>query len=127
MKFTDLLSDDAVIFELGTRLAGLRVASELTQAQLAEEASVSKSTVERLEDGKSVQLTNVIRCLRVLGKLEDLERFIPEPGPNPIDLLKRRGTRRSRVRSSSKSGTSVSRRGGNNSPIVPTWVWDDEK
>ena len=99
MRFTSQLSDEAVAKEMGQRIAAARIAREMTQAQLAEAAGVSKSTVERLEDGASTQLDNLIRCLRVLGRLEALERLLPEPQANPIELLKRRrGAIRARVR-----------------------------
>lgn len=45
---------------------GIGVDQQLTQADLGEQAGVSKSTVERVEIGASVQLTTVIRILRIL-------------------------------------------------------------
>jgi transcriptional regulator with XRE-family HTH domain len=114
MRFTDLLSDEAVMTEMGRRLAEARLERQMTQAQLAEAAGVSKSTVERLEDGASTQLGNLIRCLRALGKLEALERLLPETPANPVELLRRRGARRSRVRRA---------RG---SPPPAEWSWGDE-
>ena len=128
MKFSNILSDDAVMEELGHRIAAARLERQMTQAQLAEAAGVSKSTVERLEDGASAQLTNVVRCLRALDKLEGLERLLPETPANPIELLKRKGTRRSRVRPSKGGGTSQSRPGPTqDTPLVPGWAWGDKK
>lgn len=115
MKFNDLLSDDAVMAELGHRIAESRLARRMTQAQLAAAAGVSKRTVERLEDGASTQLSNLVRCLRALGKLEGLERLLPEASPNPIDLLEHHGKARSRARQ------------GRRGPATPPWTWGDEK
>jgi transcriptional regulator with XRE-family HTH domain len=115
MKFTNLLSDDAVLEEVGHRIAAARLERQMTQAQLAEAAGVSKRTVERLEDGSSTQLGNMIRCLRALGKLEGLERLLPETSTNPIELLRGGRTLRSRARPSKGA------------PPVPGWSWGDKK
>lgn len=114
MKFSNLLTDDAVGAELGRRLAQLRLARGWTQAQLALEAGVSKSTVERLEGGGSTQFTNLVRCLRALDRLEGLERLAPEAAPSPIDLLERHGKARRRARRSAARGTAKT-----------AWTWAD--
>lgn len=117
MKFEDLLSDEAVMAEMGQRLTAARLERRMTQAQLAQAAGVSKRTVERLEDGASAQLTNLVRCLRALGKLEGLERLLPETPVSPIELLKRKAPP-SRVRRIREPG--VAETGGS------AWVWGDE-
>lgn len=48
MKITAHLTDESVLGELGARLASARLRRNLTQAALAEQAGVSKRTVERL-------------------------------------------------------------------------------
>lgn len=98
MKFTNALTDQATQAELGARAARARLERGWTQAQLAEAAGVSKATVERLENGASTQLHNLLRCLRALDKLENLEGLLPESAPGPIDLLARRGRVRQRAR-----------------------------
>ncbi|MFT3722893.1 MAG: helix-turn-helix domain-containing protein [Hyphomonadaceae bacterium] len=98
MIITPLLTDEAVLAELGSRMTAARIARRLTQAQFAEAAGVSKRTVERIEAGADTQLTNLIRCLRALGKLESLERLLPPQLPNPVDVLERRGAIRQRAR-----------------------------
>ena len=114
MKFDNLLSDQAALAELGRRIADARLARGMTQAQFADAASVSKRTVERLEDGESVQLGNLIRSLRALGNLEGLERLLPEAPVNPLELLSRRRHRRRRAR-------------GGDAQRTPTpWAWGKE-
>jgi transcriptional regulator with XRE-family HTH domain len=92
------LGDQAILGEIGHRLARRRLASNLTQAALAERAGVSKRTVERVEAGDSAQLSSWIRILRVLDLVEGLELLVPDPGPSPMDLLKLRGKERRRAR-----------------------------
>ena len=99
MQISELLSDDAILDELGERLARHRIDRQLTQAQLAEQAGVSKRTVERIEAGSSAQLSSLIRVLRVLELLPNLEQLVPEAGQRPMDLLQRKGRPRQRASS----------------------------
>ncbi len=115
MNITHLSTDQAVLLELGQRLANLRLSRGITQEQLAHAAGVSKRTVQRLEDGSPAQLTNLIRCLRALDRLDALDVLLPKQADNPLDLLQRRGQPRRRARP------------GVAEPPAPAWVWGDEK
>jgi transcriptional regulator with XRE-family HTH domain len=90
-------SDGTVLRELGSRLSRTRLERNLSQEQLANEAGVAKSTVERIEAGREVKLTSFVRVLRALGQLEDLDRLIPEPLPSPIERIRMQGRRRQRA------------------------------
>lgn len=115
MKIAPQLTDDAVLRELGARLAGARLAQNLTQAALAEQAGVAKRTVERLESGEvATQLSGFLRVVRALGLLDRLETLIPEPTASPIAQLKQQGHKRQRA--ASKKATS--------SEATP-WTWGD--
>ncbi len=83
-----LLSDQAIMDEIGQRLAQRRINSGLTQAELARQAGVGRSTVERLESGRSTQMQSFMRILRVLDLLEQFFKLFPKPGLHPMDLLK---------------------------------------
>ncbi len=115
MTITNLSTDDAVLLELGQRLARQRLSQGITQEQLADAAGVSKRTVQRLEDGAPAQLPNLIRCLRALGCLDALDALLPHDARNPIDLLERRGQPRQRARP------------GVAEPAAKPWVWGDEQ
>ncbi|MCB1931209.1 MAG: helix-turn-helix transcriptional regulator [Candidatus Accumulibacter sp.] len=98
MKIVNALSDEAILHELGERLAAARLERNLTQAALAEEAGVAKRTVERLESGASAtQLSGFVRICRVLGLLERLDALAPENTVSPIEQLKLRGRKRQRA------------------------------
>jgi transcriptional regulator with XRE-family HTH domain len=86
-----------VLDELGARLARTRLEQNVSQEQLATEAGVSKSTVERIEAGREVKLTSFVRILRALGQLELLDRLVPEPLPSPIERIRIHGKRRQRA------------------------------
>jgi transcriptional regulator with XRE-family HTH domain len=90
-------SDRAVLDELGARLARTRLEQNISQEQLATAAGISKSTVERIETGREVKLTSFVRVLRALGRLELLDRLLPEPLPSPIERIRIEGKRRQRA------------------------------
>ncbi len=88
MPIDHLMSDEALLHELGQRIARLRLERNLSQAQLAEQAGISKRTLERLEAGAAAtQLSLFLRVLRQLDLLERLELLLPEPQPSPLALL----------------------------------------
>ena len=118
MRITSELTDLAVLHEIGDRLERRRIDAGLTQAQLAEEAGVSKRTVERIEAGHSTDFVMMVRVLRVLQLLEALEQSVPDLPQSPLLLLKGRGRARKRVRHSRRptDGTAAPR------PALP-WKW----
>lgn len=98
MKISPHLTDQAVLQELGARLAAARIERNLTQAVVAEQAGVSKRTVERLESGEvATQLSGFVRVCRALGLLERFESVLPEPVPGPMEQLRRQGRKRQRA------------------------------
>ncbi|MCJ7815683.1 MAG: helix-turn-helix transcriptional regulator [Xanthomonadales bacterium] len=110
-----MLTDDAVLTEIGARIAARRVDLQLTQAAVAEQAGIAKRTLERMEAGHSSQLSSLVRVLRVLDALPGLDNLVPEIGPRPMDLLKRKGKVRQRA-----SGQRAAK-----APGKP-WGWDDD-
>jgi len=97
MKFQRTSPDEAILSELGQRLARLRIAAGVTQSELAEKAGVGKRTLERLEAGESVHAVNLIRVMRFLGLLERLEAVLPARSAGPIALLKSQAKERQRA------------------------------
>ena len=59
MKITAALTDDAVLAELGARIAARRIDLQLTQAAVAEQAGIAKRTLERMEAGKTSELSTL--------------------------------------------------------------------
>jgi transcriptional regulator with XRE-family HTH domain len=117
MNITPELTDAALLEELGERLERRRIDAGLTQAQLAEEAGISKRTLERIEAGHSTDFVMLLRALRVLKLLETLDQWIPDQPQSPLILLKGRGRARKRVRNSRPTdGTSESK-------PVSRWKW----
>lgn len=96
MHLNELTTDEAVLAELGGRLARHRLEHNWTQAELATRAGVGQATVQRAERGESVQMTSMAKLLRTLDLLDGLDAAIPESIDLPIARLEReqRGTRR---------------------------------
>ena len=115
MAKTYEMTDEAVLSELGDRLSRLRLQRNLTQAQLAREAGVSKRTLIRLESGESIQVTNLIRVVRALGLLGNLDAFVPPPLSSPIAQL------RSRKKERRRASPGVTKSGP-----PPQWIWGDD-
>lgn len=122
-------TDEAILAEMGSRLARQRLGLNLTQNELADRAGISKSTVERIEGGGSAQLSSWIRILRALGFVEGLNQLVPEPQPSPIAQLKLRGKERQRARKKKKrapypadapQGQKVAEKG------PAPWVWGED-
>lgn len=113
MKIDSGFSDTAILSELGGRLAAIRLQRNLTQAELAGLAGVSKRTVERLESGAvAAQLSAFLRICRALGLLERFELLLPESAPGPLAQLELQGRKRQRA-----SGERSEK------PATKPWTW----
>ncbi|MFO1490279.1 MAG: helix-turn-helix transcriptional regulator [Kiritimatiellia bacterium] len=115
MKVDSKMTDEALLRLVGERLAGLRLARNLTQKQLAEQAGLGLRTVQRLELGAAAtQLSGFIRVCRVLELVENLETLIPEPAASPMAQLRQAGRKRQRAtgRKSAPGG-------------AKTWTWGE--
>jgi len=116
MRIARQLSDEAILREVGSRLAATRLARNLTQAALAEEAGVSKRTVERLEAGEvGARLSGLVRVCRALDMVDRLDALVPSPTVSPVEQLKLASWRRKRA-------------SGRRGPVKTTreWTWGDE-
>jgi len=120
MKISTLLTDEAILAEIGSRIARRRLELQLTQSDLAEQAGIGKRTLERIEAGGSAQLSNLIRILRALDLVVGLERMIPDAQPRPMDLLKRKGKVRQRA-SKPRDAEST-----HQVKEPQPWLWDDD-
>lgn len=99
MKISDQLIDEEILHALGARLVRIRLERNLTQAELATQAGVSKRTLERMEAGGATQLVNLLRVCRALGLVAGFDALIPAPVPSPVAQLKLRGKQRQRASS----------------------------
>ena len=121
MKFAPTLTDKVLLSELGQRLAQLRLARNWQQHELATEAGLSLRTVSRIEAGEPSQTVNLLRVLRVLGLVGNLEALVPPPPVSPLLQLQLQGRQRKRASRRSRQPTAR----GTGGP-GQRWQWGDE-
>ena len=61
-----------------------------------------------------MQVLSLLRVLRALGLIENLNLTVPDPGPSPLDVLKLRGKERQRATSARKRAPD------------DAWQWGDD-
>ena len=115
IEISTQLTDNAILAELGERIGRRRLDLQMTQAEVAEQAGVSKRTIERIEAGAAAQTSSLVRVFRVLDLLPNLDQMVPQTGPGPMDLLRRKGKQRQRA----------STRRVEESDVEP-WSWDED-
>ncbi len=128
MSLADLQTDAAVLSELGRRLARHRLERNWTQVELAARAGLGQATVQRVERGDSVQLTSMVKLLRALDLLRELDSAIPATIELPIAQLERErriGRRRVRAGRHGRHGerSAADERGA----AERAWRWGDEQ
>ena len=95
------------------RLESIRLARNITQTQLAQEAGVSSRTIGRLEKGQGVSLDTFIRVMMALRIHQSLEALLPDPAVRPIERVGIGAGERKRARPSQANDKR------------PTWSWGD--
>lgn len=108
-------SPDRVAASLGSTLAQLRLARNVTQQELAKRAGVSERTIKRFESGEGASLDTLIRLLQALELASRLEALLPDPGIQPAQRLKHGQHERRRARTGGKSARRK------------PWTWDEEQ
>lgn len=117
MHLTEYLTDQAVLEVLGRRLAKHRLALGKSQEELANECGLARRTIVNAETGHSVQSTSLIRMFRALGLLEVLEVLLPDPGIQPMDMLRLKKKERKRASRKREAQQGKARN---------EWQWGDE-
>lgn len=67
-----LASDEEISQELCARLRTQRLSQRLGQDELAERANIGLATLQRIESGKGVTLSNFLRVVMALGLVDEL-------------------------------------------------------
>ena len=115
MNIESYLTDEAVLKEIGQRLAKLRLSRNLTQAEVAEEAGITRPTLVRVEKGMPTDFVSFLRLLRALHLIEGLEALIPPQSISPIERALMAGEQRQRARKPRR-----------NAAADRGWKWGDE-
>jgi transcriptional regulator with XRE-family HTH domain len=94
MHIDQEMTTEAVLAELGRRMADRRLDRGLTQEQMAARAGIGRATLQRLEAGGSIQLTSVVKLLRALDLLDALDVALAESAESAGADAQRGGRRR---------------------------------
>ena len=74
IDFSTASSDD-IIAALCRRIDEIRLSRNISQADLAREAGVSRSTLTRIADGQAISLDSFVRVMRALRLTDHLKRL----------------------------------------------------
>ena len=92
-------SDSALIKTLGAFVKHHRVQQNKSQAQLAREAGIVRSTLSLFENGENTTLLVFVQLLRALKLLHILQHFEIIQELSPLQLAKLEHSQKKRVRS----------------------------
>ncbi len=90
-------SSDQIIKTLFARIEEIRLSHNISQADLAREAGVSRSTITRLAQGKGISVDSFIRVLQALGLADHLAALLPDPKVRPVERIRLDGAERRRA------------------------------
>ena len=114
MKINSENNNSAVLSELGARIKRNRIDMQLSQQDFAAKAGISTRTLSAAENGEDIRLSSLLRILRTLNCLENLELLLPELAFDP-ESYRTLGRERKRV-SRTSEGKDTSE-----------WKWGDEE
>ena len=97
------MSDTALAAFIGQFIRSKRMEQNITQAQLAKDAGISRSTLVLLEKGETASLNTLLQVLRILNQLHVLSAFEITPVISPLLLAKEEMKKRQRVRTKPSS------------------------
>lgn len=93
----EAMTDDRILKQIGVFVKHHRMQQNKTQAVLAEDAGISRSTLSLLERGETVTVATLIRVLRVLDQLQIMDVFVITQHQSPLALAKAEKKKRQRV------------------------------
>lgn len=84
-------SNGEIIRQLGKRYSEYRKRLGLTQKQVAEKTGLSVFTISSFENGSStgITLASLIKLLRAIDSLDEVEKLLPELPISPRELFKK--------------------------------------
>lgn len=115
MRIDNYSSNEAVLNENGKRIKRSRINAGMTQGELANRAGVSLKTISLAEQGNDIKFGNMLKILRALDLLENVDSLLPEKIVRPSEIRKF-GKERQRVK---KSAERPAKEGD--------WKWGDER
>ena len=107
-----IASSDAVINALFQQIEQIRLSRNISQAALAKEAGVSRSTITRLASGENISVDSFVRVMQALGLADHLAALLPNPNVRPVERIRLKGAERRRASAKRKA--------------AGDWTWGNE-
>ena len=79
------ISDVQLVKRIGNKLKAVRLKRNITQQSLAEAASISLSSLKKIESGEIGTFDSLLRVLRTLGMLESIATLFEEDQMSPSE------------------------------------------
>ena len=92
-----IMNNEQILTEMGKRLRRMRLNMNVSQSSLAETAGTSITSVKRLESGKNSTLDALVKVLRALNCINQIDAFLPDPGISPIQVALMSGRERKKA------------------------------
>jgi len=94
------MSDADILLKIGDKVKELRLARNMSQKKLAEDAGLSLITIQQIEKGNGTSVRSLLRVLRMLDSLNALDYFVREKELSPIEFAEFMKHQKSRQRAS---------------------------
>ncbi|MDE1921767.1 MAG: helix-turn-helix transcriptional regulator [Candidatus Omnitrophica bacterium] len=91
------MSDKAILEELGARVQYRRLVLNISQLELSVKAGVARKVIQNIESGHSCTVKGLVRILRALGAIDELDLLLPGEASSPLELAKMKGRERKRA------------------------------
>ena len=111
---SNALTPNGLRSEIGSRMARLRLARNVTQEALARDAGIGLRTLRRLEAGSPCSLDSFLRVALALGVGDVIAAALPSSDIRPIERVAARGAERRRARAARDREPEA------------TWSWGEE-
>ena len=98
----DTRTDGEIAREIGRRLRAYRLQRNLGTAEVAARAGLNRNTIVNAETGANPRLDTIIKILRVLGRLDAFDAFLPAPSLSPLEVMRSAKKPRQRARRTSR-------------------------
>jgi len=94
-----LMTDDEILCMIASRAKEMRISSNLRQSDLSQRSAVPLSSIRVFERSGVISFVYLIKILRALSLIEELDALFKKPEINDLkSLIKKKEKTRQRVR-----------------------------
>ena len=79
-------TDKKIVFKIGNNIRRFRLELNMTRKELSERSGISITTIDKLERGLNFNIITLVRCLRILDRLDVLNDLLADRELTPYEL-----------------------------------------